>query len=114
MVIIEDNDISLTRGDTCYFSLSLVRDEESGEEYEIKTTDTVVFSVRETDDDVSNPTYLVQKVVQGSGDIKLTPEDTKGLSYGTFKYDVQLTTADGDVYTVIGPKKFKMLKEVTL
>ena len=33
--------------------------------------------------------------------MKLNPEDTEGMDFGTYYYDVQLTTAGGDVDTYI-------------
>ena len=43
----------------------------------------------------------------------LNPEDTSKLSYGEYWYDVQLTTEDNKVYTVIGPARFVLREEVT-
>ena len=49
----------------------------------------------------------------GGAAIHIRPEDTKELSFGKYLYDIQLTTADGDIYTVIPPTTFEILKEVT-
>ena len=49
----------------------------------------------------------------GSNQFHIEPEDTKFLSFGKYLYDVELTTASGDVYTVIVPTTFEVLKEVT-
>lgn len=47
--------------------------------------------------------------VNSDGTIRLTRGDTAGK----YLYDVELTTASGDVYTVIVPTTFEVLKEVT-
>ena len=47
-----------------------------------------------------------------SGEIKISPDDTKNLDYGQYFYDVQVTMANGDVATVIPPTAFNILEEV--
>ena len=42
-----------------------------------------------------------------------TAEDTKAMAFGKYVYDIQLTMADGDVYTIVPPATFDLLKEVT-
>lgn len=39
--------------------------------------------------------------------------DTHALEFGKYVYDVQIITEASDVYTVIGPCTFEILKEVT-
>ena len=41
------------------------------------------------------------------------PEDTHELPYKIYKYDVQLTLADGFVDTIIPPTDFIVKEEVT-
>lgn len=38
---------------------------------------------------------------------------THALEFGKYVYDVQIITEASDVYTVIGPCTFEILKEVT-
>ena len=43
---------------------------------------------------------------------RLTEQDT-ALDYGTYRYDVELRTAAGDVLTVVKPDKLEITPEVT-
>lgn len=106
----KDNAIHLTRGDTARLLLSSVMNLVTGKEYILSEDDTVVFTVKKT---VYDTTPAVQITVPGGAAIHIKPEDTKEMAFGKYLYDVQLTTADGDVYTVIPPTTFEVLKEVT-
>ena len=44
--------------------------------------------------------------------LKLEPEDTKGLKFGSYYYDVEVTLSDGRVDTVINNAPFIVLPEV--
>ena len=106
----KDNALHLTRGDTARLLLGSVVNLVTGKEYILSADDTVTFTVKKT---VYDTTPAVQITVPGGAAIHIKPEDTKEMAFGNYLYDVQLTTADGDVYTVIPPTKFEVLKEVT-
>lgn len=101
--------ICLTRGDTARLTISIVNDNTDGE-YEIQPDDVLVMTVKRktTDHDI-----CFQKIVNGDSLIHIKPEDTSELDFGKYKYDVELRTASGDVYTVIEPSTFCLLQEVT-
>ena len=106
--IYEYNTIDLTRGDTCAIIVTIY--DLNGDVYEIQTGDVLLFTMKincETQD------IVVQKDITSDSIISLTHNDTKSLAYGSYVYDVQLTTAGGDVYTVIAPALFNITKEVT-
>lgn len=107
MLYINGTTIKLTRGDTAYLSVPIKRD---GEDYTMQPTDTLAFSVKRytTDDE-----YLIHKEVKGDNLFHIEPQDTADLPFGSYKYDVQLTTASGDVFTVIDVSTFEVLQEVT-
>lgn len=105
MLKISSQDITLTRGDTARIKLGITR---GGEAYDY-SADTVVFSVKKS---TATPDYVFQKTVQ-DGVVTILPTDTASLLYGTYVYDVQLTTAGGDVCTVITPHNFIVAQEVT-
>lgn len=111
MLYIEsDKTIRLTRGDTAYLTVTLSNNQPSTS-YVMDENDVLTFSVKrkpKTDVDC-----LVQKSIKGSNMFHIEPEDTKSLSFGKYKYDVQLTTASGDIYTVIEPTTFEVMEEVT-
>lgn len=101
--------IRLTRGDTARLTVS-VQNDSSGEAYTLEDGDTLTLTVKKS---TKEATALIQKTLTGETSFYLTPEDTNGLSYGSYKYDVQLTLANGEVYTIIEPTGFEILQEVT-
>lgn len=108
LIIDTDNTINLTRGDNCDIIVTIY--DHNGDEYEIQEGDTVLFTMKincETQD------IVIQKDITSDCIISLTHNDTKSLAYGSYVYDVQLTTAGQEVYTVIAPAIFNITKEVT-
>jgi hypothetical protein len=45
--------------------------------------------------------------------LHLEPDDTKGLGFGEYVYDVELTFANGDVDTFINNARFSLVPEVS-
>jgi hypothetical protein len=109
MLYIDDKTIKLTRGDTARLTVPIVNLANNGE-YTMESGDILYFTVKKTAKDSD---FLFQKSVTGSNSIHIRPEDTADLSFGKYKYDVQLTTATGDVYTVIEPSTFEVMEEIT-
>lgn len=107
-----DNDgtISLTRGDSARIVVD-VENSVTKEPYEIQPDDIMTLTVKRK---VKDSEIAFQKIAYGTNFIKIEPEDTKHLDWGKYVYDVQITTADDDVYTVIPVSKFVLLEEVTL
>lgn len=102
--MIDGTTISMTRGDTFRCTFPLVMD---GEDYELQTGDVVRFAMN-TADHEDEP--LLVKELDGY-DLLLEPEDTKDFDFGTYRYDVQITFANGDVITYIARAKIKLLWE---
>lgn len=110
MFSIEKNGaIRLTRGDTQYINVSITN-QSTGEQYQIQQNDTIRFTVKKS---VTDRNFIFQKVLTGSQDIVINPEDTSEMLFQKYKYDVELTTGEGDVFTVIGPADFEVCAEVT-
>lgn len=107
MLTCVNNNISITRGDSAIFALTIKKAD--GKPYEIAEGDTIIFTVKKSTFDAK---IIAQKKVV-DGVVRLHPDDTKGLEYGTYYYDVELTQADGFVSTVISPHKFIVEQEVT-
>ena len=101
--------IRLTRGDTARLEVS-VTNSQNGEPYEIRADDTVTLTVRRTAND---PTIQMQKTVVGSGSFYIAPKDTQHMQFQKYVKHIQITTAAGDVYTVIPPSTFEVMEEVT-
>lgn len=109
LYIQDDGTIRLTRGDTARLSVEIIN-EFTKQPYAVLPGDEMVLTVKKT---VKEGAPRIQKKIIGSASFKIDPEDTENLAFGSYKYDVQLTTEDGDVYTVIGPATFEILTEVT-
>lgn len=110
MLYIDDKGvIRLTRGDTARLNIPIKNDLDNSE-YVVQSDDILYFTVKKSTRD-SEP--LFQKSVKGSNTIHIKPEDTSKLSFGKYKYDVELNMSSGDVYTVIEPTIFEIMEEVT-
>ena len=103
------NTIKLTRGDTARLTVPITN-ETTNAEYVMGENDTLTMTVKKN---ITDTEPALQKVLVGLNTFHIKPSDTAGLDFGKYKYDVELTTADGDVYTVIEPSTFEILKEVT-
>lgn len=108
MLYVTGNTIKLTRGDTAYLTIPIKN--AIGEDYEMSAGDVLVLSMKKR---VTDTEYSLQKVVTGDNVFHILPEDTDGLKFGTYVYDVQLTTEGKDVYTLIPVSSFELLQEVT-
>ena len=108
MLYIEGNTIKLTRGDTAYLTVPIKLATE--EEYTMQSGDTLVMSVKKS---INDEHYAFQKQATNGNTIHIEPADTEQLAFGKYKYDIQLNTADGDVYTLIDVDVFELLPEVT-
>lgn len=110
LTVDKDNTIHLTRGDTARFALGRVVNTVTKKDYVPTAEDVVTLTIKKT---VLDAAPCVQITVPGGEVLHIKPEDTKALVFGKYVYDVQLTTADGDVYTIVPPTTFDLLKEVT-
>lgn len=104
-----DGVIHLTRGDSAWFAVS-IDNTISGEEYTLGDRDVLTLTIKRRAKDKE---ALVKKNITGTNIFHIEPEDTQGFRFGNHVYDVQLTTADDDVFTVIPPTTFEVLSEVT-
>lgn len=110
MFYIEDgNHMKLTRGDTAYITVE-ISNIALGEQYVIGENDELTLTVKLK---IADETPVLQKTIRGSNTFKLKPEDTANLSFRAYRYDIQLTTSDKDVYTVVEPSLFTIMQEVT-
>lgn len=105
----EQNEIELTRGDTAFLTVPIVNDL-TGEEYIMEEDDTLTLTIKRS---VTDKTPTLQKTAHGENTFHIRPEDTAGCDFAKYRYDVQLTRANGDVYTVIVPTTFRVGEEVT-
>ena len=89
--------IYLTRGDT--FPCVITPMDEDGNVHEFSDGDVYRFAVKKAYTDIE--CVLEKETDTSTAQLKLTPEDTADLEFGKYVYDVEITTASGDKYTVI-------------
>ena len=105
----KDNKMTLTRGDSLYAKVNLVK-KISRQPYEPQPGDRIRFAVKKNYGDLM---YAIHKdIPRDTLILHIEPEDTKNLDYGEYVYDIELTTADGDVDTFIARSKFVITEEV--
>ena len=105
---VNGNKISLTRGDTLKLLIDIFRDD--GERYELSPGDSVRFAMKKRISD-ADP-IILKTIPTDTMVLTINPEDTKNLKFGTYTYDIELTTENGDVDTFIGPAPFSITEEV--
>lgn len=108
MLIVKNNAIELTRGDTARLTITVTDDYD--QPYEMQAEDVLIFTVKTSADATDS---VIEKELKGTNLLHLEPKDTAELDYTKYVYDVELHTANGDVYTVIEETEFKLRKEVT-
>lgn len=103
-VKIKKNLITLTRGDTMRLGIIMTMD---GTPYEPEAGDTLRFTLKRNllnaaKSEYVDPEPLIEKTIPiDTLILELEPEDTKGLGFGTYAYDIQITFADGAVDTFL-------------
>lgn len=107
MFSINDNNISLTRGDTLFLTVNLT--DNAGDVYEPQEGDTIRFAMKKKI--ASTQLIMLKNIPTNTMTFEIKPEDTKELNYGTYVYDIELTDAHGHVTTVI-LGKFTLTDEV--
>ena len=107
MLAVRQSDIHITRGDSGYIGLTIYLIE--GAHYVREEGDKLVFTAK---DNYRSEKIELQKEIKDL-DIYFEGEDTSSLEYGDHWYDIELTTADKAVYTVVGPARFVIREEVT-
>lgn len=108
MLKTNNNDISLTKGDTAAFNIVIKN--ALGEVYGLSESDKLKLTVRGRP---GGSLEVIKKVSVGSSVIRIEPSDTKKILPGKYVYDVELETSWGDVYTIIGPSVFELVPEIT-
>lgn len=105
------NSIYMIRGDTESITVSL---RDNGVEIPFEVGDTLYMTVKESVDVVEKQFQIVVKDFnEGKAVIEIDPDDTKEMEFGNYVYDIQLTTSDGNVTTIIPPNRFVLQGEVT-
>lgn len=116
MYTIEGTKISLTRGDT--FETLVSMKYKNGTSYTPQAGDVIRFAMKTPKMTTGKKEYmdktpLIQKVIPNDTLIlALEPSDTKNLSFGDYKYDIEITFSNGKVCTFIDDADFILTPEV--
>lgn len=102
------NRISLTRGDTGKFAISIA--DQNGTPYEPKDGDKIRFAMKKDYDDAES--LLTIDIPTDTMLLIIEPKDTKSLAFGKYVYDIELTKANGDVDTFITKARLDLTEEV--
>lgn len=98
----ENKNIYTIKGDTANFSMAIAP-------YQVKEGDTLTFTVRKR---YGSPVLITENADE-NGMFHISHEDYDNVAPGYYIYDIQLTTAEGEVFTVIGPAHYTVDIEVT-
>nr|DAW29654.1 MAG TPA: hypothetical protein [Caudoviricetes sp.] len=107
MFKVDDNNISMIRGDSGVFTITIT--DTNGSPVELTEGDVLTFTLRRTP---RSPTIVLQKTIT-DGTLTINPSDTQDMPFGSYVYDVELKRADGYTDTIIPPHEFCILEEVT-
>lgn len=104
MLSIKDSNIYLTKGDTAYLKVVLVRRvNDNTYDYEINNGDKLVLIIKKNvvDEDV-----VIQKEINAREIFKFESTDTSELQPGKYYYEVKLTNDKDEVFTVVPLSSF--------
>lgn len=105
------NKLTITKGDSGALSIDMRKSD--GSSYEMAAGDTLTFTARRA---IGSPVLV--SITSTSNRIVFTPTKTKMLEVGPCVFDIELSTATGDKFTLVGPlsstdSNLTVLPEVT-
>lgn len=103
---VKGKNITHMRGDTAILNLDLKVDNEP---FALGEGDIAVFSVKKN---LKDTDYLLQKTAV-DGKFVFQHEDTQGLPFGSYWYDIQVQLEGGQVITAVGPAQYRLVPDVT-
>ena len=107
--------IAMTRGDSESITVACFEKDDGGRltPLPFQTGDSVFLTLRQDAESDIALQKTVTVFTDGKAIIPIDSDDTAGLDFGDYIYDVQVTWADGTVKTVIPPSRFRLEEEVT-
>ncbi|MCD8097010.1 MAG: hypothetical protein LUE31_03035 [Lachnospiraceae bacterium] len=100
--------ISMTRGDTMKVYVAIT--DTNGSDYVPDDGDVLRFAAKK--DYADDEPLILKDIPIDSLLLTLEPADTKELDYGSYVYDIELTTSEGEVSTVVPKGKLVITEEV--
>lgn len=117
MVVINGTTITMTRGDTLVVDVEM-ESRVDGQPYIPVEGDSIRFALKTPKmtggrTEYKDPEPLILKDIPiNTCQLVLQPLDTKGLGFGTYVYDIEITMADGTVDTFIAEATLILSPEV--
>lgn len=103
-----DNVITLVRGDTFKHEVQLLGVDDVP--YVVAETDIIKFGLK----GVAGGPVLISKIIPHDTMIlQINPEDTRLLESNKYMYDISLTRANGESYTIVPCSVFNLALEVS-
>lgn len=105
----------MTRGDTFLATISITQGDEP---YTPAAGDVITFALKHVKKNAAGTEYtdgeplITKEIPHSTMVLQLDPEDTKGLGFGTYAYDVQIKMEDGTVDTFIADARLILRPEV--
>ena len=110
MLTINGSTIRLTRGDSAIIEITLAY--QDGTAFKPERGDEIRFALKKNYADSKTLLKIEVPTEELPLLLRFRPSDTKRLDYGSYKYDLQLTRADGTVDTFIDRATFIVTEEV--
>lgn len=104
---ITETDLRITKGDSATLEVELY-DEQGA--YKLKTGDSLVLNAKKS---LSDSKYAISLKANSNAVFAFKPSTTANLTPGVYLYDIQLTLANGNIYTVIPLSHIVITNEVT-
>lgn len=101
------NNVKHMRGDTGIIKVELYGAD--GSPFEFRDGDSATLTIKKK---ISDEKPVLQKTTT-DGLFVFQHEDTQDMKYGNYWYDIQVTLAEGQVLTVVGPAQYQILPDVT-
>lgn len=105
---IKKNVITITRGDTLVSKVTIM--DAAGNEYIPCAEDSIRFALKQSSED--EEALIVKEIPYDTLILQLDADETKRLSVGEYRYDIEITLSNGVVDTFIPWSKFKVTEEV--
>lgn len=113
LIVDDDYNITLVRGDSASFDVPLVSVDDEGHEtpYNPQTGERLRFALSDKYGASRGEVLILKEIPINTLVLKLEPEDTKPLKFKRYHYDIEFTDILGDVTTVL-EADFEVAKEV--
>lgn len=116
MYSITGTTIRLTRGDTLVVDVGIKNPD--GTAYEVQSGDSIRFALKRAlmtggNKDFADKDPIITKAIPTNTlTLALAPTDTEDLAFGKYKYDIEITFANGQVCTFIPDADFIITPEI--